>query len=261
MSLWTVRRTGDRGCVALVHGFLGVPEAWSRVVDALPRGVSVVTATVPGHGPAPTVLDGHSFEAVAETLTRSLLARQPTWLVGYSLGGRLALAMALGASSRFAGLVTIGAQPGLAEEDARSSRRASDDALARDAEADFPRFVDAWEKLPLFGTQHALAPEDRSLRRSQRLAHTPRGIAWSLRTLGLGAMPDYGPALRRARLRCLFVAGALDGKFAAIARAMASATDRAEVAVVDGAGHDVVLEAPVAIATLIARFIEGDRRS
>jgi 2-succinyl-6-hydroxy-2,4-cyclohexadiene-1-carboxylate synthase len=172
--------------------------------------------------------------------------------VGYSLGARLALGLLVRHPDLFTSATLIGVNPGLVDPDARAARAARDEEWARLLETEgLDSFVAAWEALPLFSTQGRL-PE-RVLKRQRRIreGHDPAGLARSLRVVGLGAMPDYGPELDRLELPIRLVVGERDTKFRALAGAMAERLPRSRTIVVPDAGHNVVLEDPIATAALL----------
>ena len=243
----------------LLHGFTGSGASWpSAIVEGLSLRPRVpVRMDLPGHGrwagaidPARFTLDG-ALEVIAEAQ-----GGEPGAVIGYSMGGRLALAYAVTHPGRVTRLVLESASPGLAGEEERASRRASDEALARDLERDgLAAFVRRWEALPLFETQAALPEPVRAAQRARRLANDPRSLAAALRGLGTGALPSYWDALPALSVPTLLVAGAADAKFTGIARAMAEALPRAETAVIPGAGHAVHLERPGAWLDAVVPFL------
>jgi 2-succinyl-6-hydroxy-2,4-cyclohexadiene-1-carboxylate synthase len=235
--------------VVLVHGFTQTLEAWEAVADRLAGRHRVVRVDLPGHGGSGAVRVGFGEAAglVGE-------AGGAAVYVGYSLGGRLCLRLALDRPDLVRGLVLVGASPGIADPAARARRRDADEALAADVERDgVAAFLDRWLAGPLF----ASLPEA-AAGRSGRLANTPEGLAYALRRLGTGAQAPLWPRLAGLRPPTLLVAGALDAKFAGIAREMAAAIGPGtRVALVPGAGHAVHLERPQAMAALITELLDG----
>jgi 2-succinyl-6-hydroxy-2,4-cyclohexadiene-1-carboxylate synthase len=223
----------------LLHGFTQTGASWDGVVRALPGRYRAFAPDL-GTGPWEAELDR------LETLAPASCA-----LAGYSMGGRLALALALRRPERVRALVLVSAAPGLADAGERAARLAADAALAERIEAvGVEAFAREWAAQPLFADQPApvaaLAHEDR-LRRSAA-EH-----AAQLRGLGTGVMPPLWDRLGELALPVALVVGERDAKFRAIADRMARRLPQGEIVVVEGAGHAVALEAPEAVAEAIDR--------
>jgi 2-succinyl-6-hydroxy-2,4-cyclohexadiene-1-carboxylate synthase len=170
-------------------------------------------------------------------------------LAGYSMGGRIALALALAAPSRVSRLTLIGASPGIADRGERRARRAADEALADRIEGEgIEAFVFSWSSSPLFAGQ---PPAVAAAARAMRLSQSPAGLAAALRGLGTGVMAPLWDRLPSLSMPVDLVVGARDAKFRAIAEQMAAAVPQARLHVVAGAGHAVQLEAPRAMAALL----------
>ena len=177
-------------------------------------------------------------------------------VLGYSLGGRAALRLALRHPDRVAALVVESASPGIADPGERAARVAADLALADRLEREgLTAFVQHWEQLPLWASQAALPPALRAQLRAQRLTNDARGLANSLRGAGAGNDFPVVDALAGLRAPTLLVAGALDVKYVAAGRAMAAAIRGAELAIVPDAGHAVHLERPDAFVALVRDFL------
>ncbi|MFW6051623.1 MAG: alpha/beta fold hydrolase [Myxococcota bacterium] len=240
--------------IVLLHGFTGAPRSWDPVVRALPGGARVVRPPLLGHGAADDA-SVTCFDDEVDRLAAHLHGEgvRDALLVGYSLGGRLALGLLARHPDRFARAVILGAHPGLTDPDARVERVARDERWAHMLEREgIGAFVDAWERLPLFATQARLPAAVRQGQRAIRMAHDPRGLARALRVVGLGRMPVLWDRLARVRVPARLVAGSLDAKFGALADRLAEAWGGpAEVARIEGAGHNVVLERPADVAALV----------
>jgi 2-succinyl-6-hydroxy-2,4-cyclohexadiene-1-carboxylate synthase len=178
------------------------------------------------------------------------LAPQRFAFAGYSMGGRIALSLALAAPDRVARLALIGASPGLADAEKRRARRRADEALAVRIEGEgIDAFASHWSSLPLFADQ---PPAVAAAAHAMRLAQSPAGLAAALRGLGTGVMEPLWERLPQLTLPVTLIVGARDAKFRAIAERMAAVLPDAALHVVPGAGHAVQLEAPDAVAALIA---------
>ena len=243
-------RAGQKGTpLVLLHGFLGRPSVWMEALHALGAPGPVALGTLPGHGPDPWKSPQDAFESAVDAMASAIPFSQPSWLIGYSMGARLALWMALRHPERFAGAILIGGHPGLRTEAERAQRMEADDNDAENLLAGgLESFVNRWEQLPLFESQKRLPPHIRDFQRHRRLDHTPEGIAWAHRTLGLGRMPSAWKLVQDARVPLRIVAGEQDEKFKALGQELFMTAPDARFRAIPGAGHDVALENPVALA-------------
>ncbi len=249
----------------VLHGFTGRVESMADVGRAFSTGSRarpVVAVDLVGHGesdspPDPTAYSMASCVAQV-TAVLDALALSRVQLLGYSMGGRVALSLAVAHPARVASLVLVGASPGLADADAREARVAADEALARRIlDRGLERFVDEWMALPLFASQARRGAAALAAERAWRLRGSAEGLAGSLRGMGTGAMPPLHERLGEIAQPVLLVAGALDEKFAEIARQMQPRLPRAQCALVENAGHAAHWEEPARFAESVAGFLDG----
>lgn len=241
----------------LLHGFAGGPAMWDEVAGTLCAQGRVLAPALMGHAGAPA--SGTDFVSEVQRIA-ALIAdwRRPDedlQLVGYSLGGRVALGLLATQALPFASASLIGAHPGLATDSPeRASRAAADEAWAHLIETEGLAEFDArWQAQALFATQARLAPQRLAAQRAQRLAHEPAALAHAMRVLSLAAMPDWRGALPQVSLPTRLLVGAQDAKFLALATDLAAQWPAARVESVAGCGHNLVLEAPDAVgAALLA---------
>lgn len=254
---WRVHRTGnpEGPAMLLLHGFTGSGLGWEELASGL-SDWHVIAPDLPGHGgtAAPTGTMPDVARDLVELLDQLGVAQAV--VVGYSMGGRLALHLAAHAPERLKGLVVVGATPGIVDDAERAARLADDERLAQRIEEDLEAFVSDWENQPMFWSQRALTSETREAMRSVRLSHDPRALAEALRMLGTGAQPPLHERLRTLVLPVLWVAGEYDLKFRAIADSTRALLPDVHVAVVPYAGHAVQLERPSAFRTLVREFVE-----
>jgi 2-succinyl-6-hydroxy-2,4-cyclohexadiene-1-carboxylate synthase len=243
----------------LLHGFTGSSASWGdRLVDGLASaGVSPVLVDLPGHGRHVGQTDPAGFTLDAACLSISAAGGpEPVPLLGYSMGGRLALAYAVRHPGRISRLILESASPGLEEEASRRARRASDEELALRLESwGMEAFVEHWESLPIFSSQRGQPPEVRHAHRARRLKNDALSLAAALRGLGTGTLPSCWDALETLDVPTLLIVGELDSKFHEIALAMAGRLPEARVAVVGGAGHAVHVERPEAWLGAVLDFL------
>jgi 2-succinyl-6-hydroxy-2,4-cyclohexadiene-1-carboxylate synthase len=245
--------------LVLLHGFTGSSAAWgASVVDGLASaGRSPVLVDLPGHGRHAGVVAPWRFtsEAVAADILR-YATRGPVDLVGYSMGGRLALDFAVTYPERVRRLVLESASPGLEAEEERARRRADDEELAKRLEEEgIEPFVDYWEDLPLFESQKALPPEVRAAHRAGRLRNHAVSLAAALRGLGTGSLPSHWHELPRCPMSTLLLVGELDTRYVDIGERMRARMPNARLVVVPGAGHAVHLEKPAAWVEAVVAFL------
>ena len=244
----------------LLHGFSGSSASWTeQVIDGLAGSTAPpVLVDLPGHGPLQSSLAevGVTLET---TLSRiSVSGVWPTDLLGYSMGGRIALHFAAKHPAQVRNLVLESSSPGLATEDERSARRVTDEALALQIEEKgIEYFVDYWEALPLFASQRGLDDSLLDRQRALRLQNDVQGLATALRALGTGSLPSLWGRLPEIDTRTLLLAGGLDQKFIDVARSMEALMPNATLVVVPGVGHAVHLEHPEAWLDTVTSFLAG----
>jgi len=232
--------------IVLLHGFTRTGASWDPVAAVLGERYRAIAPDIRGHGAA-SELRPIDIEACVADIAGLEVERFE--LAGYSMGGRLALHVALAHPERVRRLVLVSATAGIADAGERARRRAEDEALAREIEASsIEAFADHWSVQPLFATQPA---DVVAAARADRLRNTPAGLAAALRGIGTGAMAPLWGRLRELSMPVTLIVGEHDEKFRAIASSMASALPSAQVVVIPGAGHAAHLEAPLAVAGAI----------
>ena len=251
--------SGAGSPILLLHGFTGNVSAWQNLRSMLEPSHQVIALDILGHGgsDSPASASCYRMERTAADIMALLdqLTAGKIHLLGYSMGGRLALYLAWRYADRFHSLILEGASPGLHSQQARAERMRRDHHLADQIEArGIEWFVDFWENLPLWDSQDALV---KAAQRRQRLGNDPLGLANSLRGLGNGAQPSLWEELPRLNLPTQLIVGQLDRKFLRINREMAAAMPQAALKVVPNAGHRVHLENPRALNETVLSFLRG----
>ena len=246
--------------LVMLHGFTGSAAGWGKHLDTLAAyGLRMIALDLPGQGQSDAPGDARRYaieycrQDILAALQKLGVSQDEAVLLGYSMGGRIALYTAF--SGFFRALILESASPGLGDPAEREQRRISDEALAASIERDgVQAFIDRWEKLPLFASQSRLPPEAREALRRQRLSNRPGGLAQSLRGVGTGVQPSLYARLPALHIPVLLIAGELDTKFTAIARSMAQALPQFQLRIVPGAGHSVHLERPEEFDVLVGDF-------
>ena len=251
---------GSGPALLLLHGFTGSLVNWASHVPCFARHFTTVSVDLPGHGltqaPSNPARYGHELVTTDLASLMTQLGLHRFNLLGYSMGGRLALALALAQPQRLRSLVLESASPGLADAGERFARCRQDESLARRIERKgVSNFVSYWEQLPLFASQKRLPATMRKTLREQRLANSVRGLAGSVRGAGTSAQPSYWSQLAQLRIPTLLLTGALDTKFCAVAVRMAAANPGFRAQQIVDAGHCIHLERPQQFQRAVLDFL------
>lgn len=240
--------TGKVEDIVLLHGFGGTRRAWDRVLERLSaERYRPLALDLPGHGELADAPGPITFEGCVQ----SVLDRSPERFVlaGYSMGGRIALRLALAAPERVQRLVLIATTAGIDDELERARRRSSDAVLAEDLENEsYEQFIERWRSQPLFAGEPA---EVSALARADQRRNRPDALAAVLRGVGTGEMQPLWGRLGELEMPVVVVVGERDVKFQQAGRRMVESMRRAELRVVAGA-HHLPLENPQAIADAIS---------
>jgi 2-succinyl-6-hydroxy-2,4-cyclohexadiene-1-carboxylate synthase len=241
--------------IVFLHGFMGVPETFEPISATLAPPKMILAPALLGHRGGPT--RGESFAREVERLAAWLEreASSPAILVGYSLGARLALALAQRCPAAVRALILISVNPGLRLEADRAARIASDEDLAlfleRHGTAAF--LAQHWERLPLFASQRKLPSAVLAAQQTQRMRHDAFGLANCLRVLGLGVMPSYWDLLPQLadQVPITLLTGTLDEKFHGLAAEICAVSPKIAWLSAPDVGHNLLLEAPELVARLV----------
>ena len=233
--------------LVLVHGFTQTLRSWDGMTPTLADAFQVVRVDLPGHGGS----SGVDLDFVETAAAIGDAGGRATY-VGYSMGGRLCLRLAVDRPELVRALVLVGASPGLGDDGERAARRAADEALADEIERiGTAAFLDRWLAQPMFST---LTPDPVDL--EARRGNSSDGLATALRQLGPAVQEPLWDRLRELEMPVLAVAGQEDPKYIGIAEDMADAIGvNAQVVTLAGAGHAAHLERPEGFCRLLAAFL------
>jgi 2-succinyl-6-hydroxy-2,4-cyclohexadiene-1-carboxylate synthase len=237
-------RHGHGRRLVLVHGFTQTGRSWAPLAEHLATRHDIVAVDAPGHGGSATI----EVDLVTGAALLGATGGRATY-IGYSMGGRLCLHLAIGHPQLVERLVLISATAGIDDAGERAARRRSDEALATSLErAGLDAFLAGWVAQPLFAGLVEPGLDDRR-------RNTVAGLASSLRLAGTGTQQPLWERLASFDAPVLLVAGRRDGKFVAAAERMAALFPHATVALVDSAGHTVHLEQPGEFRTLLDEWL------
>jgi 2-succinyl-6-hydroxy-2,4-cyclohexadiene-1-carboxylate synthase len=232
--------------IVLLHGFTNTGASWDPVVTALGERYRALAPDIRGHGAA-SAWRPVTLEAVLDDIDKFAPGRFT--LMGYSMGGRIALHAALALPRRVERLFLIGASPGIADPAERAARRSSDERLAAEIKrSSIEEFAVRWARTPVLAGQ---PPEVAARAHRDRLRSSPAGLAAALHGLGAGVLPSLWERLGELRVPTTLIVGERDARFRELALRMEPMIHDARHDQIAGAGHAVHLESPEVIAELI----------
>jgi 2-succinyl-6-hydroxy-2,4-cyclohexadiene-1-carboxylate synthase len=243
----------------LLHGFMGCKEDWESIMSVFGEYFHCVAIDLPGHGQAVDI--DWSFAETVDyliALQSEISPNRFSYLWGYSMGGRLALAAALQSPQSWQRVVLESASPGLRGEAEREQRRQSDRGIVRKlqrSDLDFAAFLHHWYTQGIF-VGLADAPGFVQMM-ERRLAGNPLGYARALAKLGLGQQPYYGDQLPQLDRPLLLMTGALDRKFVAIGQEMAMLCPTIHLEVLENCSHNIHVQQPQECVALVHCCLTG----
>lgn len=239
----------------LIHGFMGSLHDFDTLIPHLKQ--PILRVNLRGFGVQTALEADLSMPTQIAALIALLdeLSIDKIDVLGYSMGARVALGLAMTHAQRVAHLILESGTAGIADEQTRIQRVQADELQAQAIEKDYASFVTKWENLPLFASQNKLSNSQKEAVRQQRLSQTPQNMATSLRQMGTGSQPNYWPLLPYLTVKTLFLAGEYDTKFQAIGQKLTRALPNGQYQKVLETGHNIHLEAPKVFALIITKWL------
>jgi len=247
---------GSGPALVVLHGFTQTGRLWGRFGELLAESHTLIAVDLPGHGDSGSVrADLPTTAALVAEAVRAEVGDEACALLGYSLGARVGLHVALGAELALRGVVFIGVTAGIEDPDERGRRRRSDDTMADDLEAsgDVEHFIDTWLRGPLFERLDA----NEAAQRAERLRNSASGLASSLRLCGTGTQEPSWDLLATLASPVLAMAGTDDTRFAAHALRTARLVPHGVASLVPGGGHAVHLAQPEQAGRIVRHWLDA----
>lgn len=257
---YSFRGNKDNPLILFLHGFMGDSQEFNQVLSVLSHQFCCLAVDLPGHGKT-RVMGGdecYTMPNTAQSLINWLeqLNVKNCILVGYSMGGRLALYLALHFSLYFSKVVLESASPGLKTKGDRLERMNRDFELAQKLEnTNFSLFVSNWYNQPLFASLKNYS--DFELIKARRLQNNPLELAKSLKNLSTGFQPSLWDKLQQNTIPLLLLVGEYDEKFRAINSEMAQRCQSAQLEIIPDSGHNIHLENPKAWIDRVGLFLRN----
>lgn len=240
--------------IIAIHGFTGSAEDFEPLCQHLRPEDELRAIDLPGHGKLSAQRQPSDFSMAAHLAAIDLAvgnSRQIT-LLGYSLGGRLALHWAVAHPERVAHLILIGASPGLATPEQRDERQLADASLAGFIRTQgIEAFFKYWHNQTFFKKLLELPPERLAPILARRARNEPEALALSLENAGTGTLPSLWHRLKELRMPIDIVTGEHDSKFTHLAQEMGAHLPKARLSIIEESDHAVHLEQPADLATLL----------
>jgi len=258
---YQVQQAGSGTPLLMLHGFTGTSSTWNSIQHTLQSNFHLIAPDLIGHGQTGTPDDPerYAMQHAAADLVALLdhLNIDTCHLLGYSMGGRLALYTAVHYRDRIRTLTLESSSPGLRTEAERNERRERDNTLADRIERDdIAAFVDFWQSLSLWASQaDTLDAQAQADLRTERLSQHPKGLANSLLGMGTGVQPSLWDHLPDLDLPVQLIVGEHDAKFIGINQTIQTALFDAQLTVIPNAGHTAHLENPQAFAQTVLTFL------
>ncbi|WVE36536.1 2-succinyl-6-hydroxy-2,4-cyclohexadiene-1-carboxylate synthase [Priestia megaterium] len=255
-----VHTEGKGEPLLLLHGFTGSSQTWRTFMKKFAKDYQVIAVDIIGHGQsaAPKEIKPYSMEAVVEALHDLLqqLSLSQINVIGYSMGGRLALSFAQRYPHLVKKLVLESASPGLKTQEEQNLRKEKDEQLAsRIMENGIEEFVNYWEEIPLFRSQKQLPRHVQEAVRKERLSHTEIGLSNSLKGMGTGVQPSLWEMLGDLLMPVLLITGEVDQKFCLISKEMQTLIPNATSKIILGTGHAIHVEQPEIFGRIVSEFL------
>ncbi|KEF37554.1 2-succinyl-6-hydroxy-2,4-cyclohexadiene-1-carboxylate synthase [Schinkia azotoformans MEV2011] len=256
-----VNVTGEGEPLLLLHGFTGSLQTWSPFINDWGHSFKLILIDMIGHGKTdhPEDVDRYSMENAVRDLKEILhiLNITKAHLLGYSMGGRVALSFSILYPEYVLSLILESSSPGLELEEERLARIDSDNQLAkRIIQGGIHEFVDYWEKIPLFFTQEQRLTDARKQAiRQERLGNSSQGLANSLRGMGTGVQPSWWDQLAHFQKPVLILAGEDDQKFCLIGKKMHRLFPNSKILIIKDAGHAIHVEQPEFFGKIVKNYL------
>ncbi|MCC5668987.1 2-succinyl-6-hydroxy-2,4-cyclohexadiene-1-carboxylate synthase [Nostoc sp. CHAB 5784] len=251
----------NKPLILFLHGFMGNINEFDEAIKVLVEDFSYLTLDLPGHGKTQVLGSDeyYKIQPTAQTIINLLdeLKIDKCYLIGYSMGGRLALYLTLYFPERFIKVALESASPGLATEAERLERVRRDAQIARKLsrsiiQTDFAAFISSWYNQPIFGYIKNHPEYDRMI--ESRLQNNPHELDKSLRFMGTGCQPPLWKKLQENKIPLLLLVGEYDKKFISINTEMSQLCEFAQLKIISNAGHNIHFENTLAFVENIKDF-------
>ncbi|MDT3697271.1 MAG: 2-succinyl-6-hydroxy-2,4-cyclohexadiene-1-carboxylate synthase [Ignavibacterium sp.] len=246
--------------IILLHGFTGSAEDWLPIIEQMPNNYNYVAIDLLGHGKSdsPSNSQSYSVDALIQQLKfiKDKLTKEKVFLIGYSMGGRLALNFSVNYPEDVIGLVLESSTAGIKNDDERNKRYESDLKLVEYIEShSVEEFIELWSDQELFNTQRRFSNDKLKTLKKKKAAAGKTGYANSLRGFSTGIMPPVHGELKKIPFKVLLITGDLDSKFTGINARIVKRFFKAKHKIVRNSGHNTHLEEPKRFIEIVTNYL------
>lgn len=246
--------------VLFLHGFTGCAEDWFPVFEQLPDKYNYIALDIVGHGKsdAPGNVDNYKLESIIAQIkfVKDHLTPNKVFLLGYSMGGRIALSYAAANPDDVKGLILESATAGIKNDEERQKRYEEDLKLAEFIETHtLEEFIEMWHDQELFNTQRRFSNDKLKKIKKKKSSASKIGFANSLKGFSTGIMPPVHDKLKKIPLKVLLITGDLDSKFTGINARLSKRFFKAKHKIVRNSGHNTHLEESKRFVEIVLNYL------
>jgi len=246
--------------ILFLHGFTGCAEDWFPVFEQIPDKYNCLALDIIGHGKsdAPGSSMHYSIDSIMSQIkyVKDHLTQNKIFLLGYSMGGRIALTYASMYPEDVKGLILEASSAGIKNDEERQKRYEEDLKLAEFIETHtMEEFIEMWHDQEIFNTQRRFSNEKLKKIKKKKASGSKTGYANILKGFSTGIMPPVHDKLKKIPLKVLLITGDLDTKFTGINARLAKRFFKAKHKIVRNSGHNTHLEEPKRFIEIVLNYL------
>jgi 2-succinyl-6-hydroxy-2,4-cyclohexadiene-1-carboxylate synthase len=247
-------------CILFLHGFTGCAEDWFPVFEQMSNKYNCVALDIVGHGKSDSPINSSNYniESLVSQIkfVKDKLTTNKIILLGYSMGGRLALSYAVAYPDDIKGLILESASAGIRNDEERGKRYEEDLKLAEYIESHtLDEFIEMWSDREIFNTQRRFSNDKLKKIRKKKALGSKIGYANSLKGFGTGIMPPLHDKLKKIPVKVLLISGDLDTKYTGINARLARRFYKAKHKIVKNSGHNTHLEEMKRFVEIVTNYL------
>jgi len=250
----------SKDTVIFLHGFTGCAEDWFPIFEQLPDKYNYAALDIIGHGKSdsPSDPNKYSLDSMLAQIkyVKDHLTQNKIFLLGYSMGGRLALNYAIAYPDDIKGLILESTSAGIKNDEERKKRYDDDLKIVEYIETNtLEDFIEMWQDKEIFNTQRRFSNDKLKKIKKKKASVNKIGYANSLRGFSTGVMMPVHDKLKKIPLKVLLITGDLDSKFTGINARLSKRFFKAKHKIVRNSGHNTHLEEPKRFVEIVLNYL------